>query len=146
MHTCVYVCCVHACVCLCACARVCLYCGYMQVWPPCKNAKISFLLPGLRLTSRVGQNHIYIYTVYIQYFWQGNITKYTVIYGVYIRFWPTLLTSKDRTCTSVCQIPMLMLYALPCVLVRGPCMCRWSALSVIGSTQTTQWSRRPPIV
>jgi len=33
---------------------------------------------------RVGQNHIY--TVYIWCFWQGNHQ----IYGVYIRFWPTL--------------------------------------------------------
>jgi len=42
-----------------------------------------------------------LYTVYIQYFWQGNpkytvvygvyiYPKYTVVYGVYIRFWPTL--------------------------------------------------------
>jgi len=30
-----------------------------------------------------------IYTVYIRYFWQGNFI-HTVIYGVYIRFWPTL--------------------------------------------------------
>jgi hypothetical protein len=37
--------------------------------------------------DRVGQNHIY--TVYVRYFWQEN-HKYTVIYGVYIRFWPTL--------------------------------------------------------
>jgi len=36
---------------------------------------------------RVGQNHMV--TVYIQYFGQ-NIYKYTVIYRVYIRFWPTL--------------------------------------------------------
>ena len=38
---------------------------------------------------RVGQNHIYIRCIY------GNlgreITKYTVIYGAYIRFWPTLV-------------------------------------------------------
>jgi len=27
--------------------------------------------------------------VYIRYFWQ-EITKYTVIYGVFIQFWPTL--------------------------------------------------------
>jgi len=64
--------------------------------------------------SRVGQNHIlYIYTVYIRYFWQGDhqiyvelartiyircisgffgteITKYTVIHGANIWFWPTL--------------------------------------------------------
>ena len=49
------------------------------------------LTPFFTLTSspkyRVGQNHIY--TVYIRYFWQGNYNC-TVIYGVYIRFWPTL--------------------------------------------------------
>jgi len=38
---------------------------------------------------RVGQNHIYIYGVYTVFF-GGEITKYTVIYGAYIRFWPTL--------------------------------------------------------
>ena len=37
------------------------------------------------IINRVGQNHIH--TVYIRYFWQGNHQ----IYGVYIRFWPTLL-------------------------------------------------------
>jgi hypothetical protein len=37
--------------------------------------------------ARVGQNHKY--TVHIRYFCR-EITKYTVIYGVYIRFWPTL--------------------------------------------------------
>jgi len=35
----------------------------------------------------LAQNHIY--TVYIRYFCR-EITKYTVIYGKYIRFWPTL--------------------------------------------------------
>jgi hypothetical protein len=41
------------------------------------------------LMHRVGQNHLYIQCIY------GNlgrkITKYTVVYGVFIRFWPTLL-------------------------------------------------------
>jgi len=41
---------------------------------------------------RVGQNHIY--TVYIYGIFGREITKYTVIYGVHIRFWPTL-----RMCT-----------------------------------------------
>jgi len=36
---------------------------------------------------RVGQNHIY--TVYIRIF-GSEFTKYTVIYGENIRFWPTL--------------------------------------------------------
>jgi len=41
-------------------------------------------------TCRVGQNHIH--TVYISNYiiFGREITKYTVIYGVYIRFWATL--------------------------------------------------------
>jgi hypothetical protein len=38
--------------------------------------------------ARVGQNHIY--TVYIYGIFGREIIKYTIIYGVYIRFWPTL--------------------------------------------------------
>ena len=30
--------------------------------------------------------------VHIQYFWQDNQQKYTVMYGAYTRFWPTLVT------------------------------------------------------
>jgi hypothetical protein len=37
---------------------------------------------------RVGQNHIYMRCIYV--FFGREITKYTVIYGVYLRFWPTL--------------------------------------------------------
>ena len=39
----------------------------------------------------VGQNHIYIQRVYS--ISGREITKYTVIYGVYIRFYPTLFVS-----------------------------------------------------
>jgi hypothetical protein len=40
-------------------------------------------------TVRVGQNHIY--GIWCMYGIFGReITKYTVIYGDYIRFWPTL--------------------------------------------------------
>jgi hypothetical protein len=39
---------------------------------------------------RVGQNHIYIYIQCIYGTFGREITKYTVIYGGYIRFWPTL--------------------------------------------------------
>jgi hypothetical protein len=42
------------------------------------------------IVFRVGQNHAY--TVYVRYFWLGNqITTETVIYGVRIRLWPTML-------------------------------------------------------
>jgi hypothetical protein len=37
---------------------------------------------------RVGHNYIYIRCIYGIF--GREITKYTVIYGVYIRFWPTL--------------------------------------------------------
>jgi hypothetical protein len=47
------------------------------------------------LKIRVGQNHIY--TVYIRYFGR-EITKYSVIYGVNIRFWPTLLKIERGVC------------------------------------------------
>jgi len=47
---------------------------------------------GLTHMSRVGQNHIYIRCIY-DIFGRG-ITKYTVIYGVYIRFWPILHMSN----------------------------------------------------
>ena len=44
---------------------------------------------------RVGQSHIY--TVYIQYYLQGNYRIYghiqTVYYGAYSRFWPNILIS-----------------------------------------------------
>ena len=41
--------------------------------------------------SRVGQNHLY--TLVIQYFWQGDYHMCTVMHSVYIRFWPTLYMS-----------------------------------------------------
>jgi hypothetical protein len=41
---------------------------------------------------------IYIYAVYIRYFWQGlcgifgrGITKYTTVYGAFIRLWPACM-------------------------------------------------------
>jgi hypothetical protein len=39
---------------------------------------------------RVGHNHIYIYTRCIYGIFGREFTKYTVIYNVYARFWPTL--------------------------------------------------------
>ena len=59
------------------------------IWPPhaqgraaCRSVHVCDLFVGLVRT-------VYIYTVYIRYFGR-EIIKYTVIYGVYIRFWPTL--------------------------------------------------------
>ena len=62
---------------------------------------------------RVGQNHIY--TVYIRYFWQENHQ----IYGVYIRFWPTLVVLY-----AVCSL-------WPALLVQAPrCTKRLEAVDV----------------
>jgi len=49
-----------------------------------------------QLITRVGQNYIYIYkyTVYIYGNFGRENTKYTVIYGAYIRFWQTLLITQ----------------------------------------------------
>jgi hypothetical protein len=45
-----------------------------------------------------GQNPIY--TVYIRFFGRET-TKYTVIYGVFIRFWPTLAMTIIVRCITV---------------------------------------------
>jgi hypothetical protein len=56
------------------------------------------------IINRVGQNHIH--TVYIRYFWQGN-HLISVIYGVYIRFWPTLIIQQLHCqFASHTQVPM----------------------------------------
>jgi len=56
-----------------------------------QKVELVFFFPSLLQLSiniyRVGQNHKC--TVYVQYFGR-EMTKYTVIYGAYIRFWPTL--------------------------------------------------------
>jgi hypothetical protein len=53
------------------------------------------------LICRVGQNHKYLRCIY------GIIgrlfTKYTVIYGVYIRFWPTLLIWLPHRCFEIAE-------------------------------------------
>jgi len=46
------------------------------------------------LVNRVGQNHIYIWCVYGIY--GREFTKYTVIYGAFIRYWPTLLVNTKE--------------------------------------------------
>jgi len=55
--------------------------------------------------NRVGRNHTY--TVYIRCF-SRDITKYTVINGAYIRFWPSLGMNGGKT-DSRKQITVLIL-------------------------------------
>jgi len=51
--------------------------------------------------SRIGQNHIYIYIWCIYGNFGRKITKYMVMYGVDIRFWPTLPITKNVNETHV---------------------------------------------
>jgi len=62
---------------------------------PCMNGHSACI-------SRVGHNHIYLFGVYTVFF-AGISSKYA-IYGVYIRFWPTLCISM-QTDTHRCTLP-----------------------------------------
>jgi hypothetical protein len=80
----VYVC---VCVRVCVCARVCVS----------QHASKRALCTkyGPSINNRFGQNHIY--TVYYGIFGR-EITKHTVIYEVYIWFWPTLVLMMIKVC------------------------------------------------
>ena len=56
------------------------------------SASVSVLRYGNANALNIGLARTIYITVYIRLFWQEspNIRKYTVIYGVYIGFWPTL--------------------------------------------------------
>ena len=65
--------------------------------------------------------HTYVYTVYISKFCRSEITKYTVIYGVYVRFWPTLYIDPSlciacileiKLCIAICALPPIQLATL----------------------------------
>jgi len=57
-----------------------------QTWDPSVDVDLHM--------CRVGQNHTYTDIRYIYGILGREIIKYTVIYGVYIRFWPTLHMCK----------------------------------------------------
>ena len=63
---------------------------YIHMYIRCTYGILSKHFTIHTVIYRVGRNHIY--TVCIQYFWQGN----NKIYGVYIRFWPTLVICHKR--------------------------------------------------
>ena len=78
------------------------------IWPPhaqgraaCRSVHVCDLFVGLVRT-------VYIYTVYIRYFGR-DVTKYMVIYGVYIRFWTTLFV-WHAVSICVCESSHLHLY------------------------------------
>jgi len=84
--------------------------------------------PGLyRHVGRVGQNHIY--TLYIYSNYGRELTKYTFIYGVYIRFWPTL---------HVSNVHALRVFPHACGCL---CSCKvWSAVGL--GTLWNKWRTR----
>ena len=58
-------------------------------------------------------------TIYIRCIYSNfgrKITKYTVIYGVYIRFWPTLHIQRMYVCVYVC-VRMCVLHTLTAIPV-----------------------------
>ena len=59
------------------------------------------------IIARVGQNHIYIRCIHGIF--GREITEFTVIYGVYIRFWPTLI---------IAQGPVTVFSTGPCAIIR----------------------------
>ena len=61
--------------------------------------------------SRVGQNHIYMRCIYGVI--SRELTKYTVIHSVYIRFWPTLLMRRTDATNTQKQVAALS-GLLPC--------------------------------
>jgi len=53
-------------------------------------------------------------TIYIRCIYSNfgrKITKYTVIYGVYIRFWPTLHIQRMYVCVYVCVRMCVIAYS-----------------------------------
>ena len=99
MYVCMRVC-VYMCVCMYVCMRVCLHvCVYMYVCA-CACACASWPTPG-RDTPRIGlartpEPYIYRYIRCTYGNFGREITIHTVIYGVYIRFWPTLPKENNR--------------------------------------------------
>jgi hypothetical protein len=77
----------------------------------------------------VGQNYIYIYD-----FFGREITRYTVIYGVYIRFWPTLhMCLLYVWCAHDTRVSVFM-HVCVCMCVYVPacvcvCKCVWACVS-----------------
>jgi len=99
-------------------AERCVVCrvGQSRLNAPCLILFLVVSLPKVPYIIRVGQNHMY--TVYVQYFWQGISTKYTVIYGAYIRFWPTLYIHcmyRDLTNPSCVRCARLNSLVVGCV-------------------------------
>ena len=64
-----------------------------------KRPYVHLLLVKVEDVTRVGQDHIYIW--YVRGIFGREITKYTVKYGVYTQFWPTLGTTQcEHACTD----------------------------------------------
>ena len=102
--------------------------------------------PYLWHICRVGHN--LTYTVYVRYFWQGNhqiyghirciygifgreITKYMVIYGAYVRFWPTLgvLHYPQKSALQSMKHTQVRQWAQASLLCIVPCPLRFAGPS-----------------
>ena len=70
-----------------------------------RSGEHGFLPIAVRM-ARVGRNHMYTCTVYVQHFEQGN-QQYTAMYSVHIRFWPTLGMAYGMSCIQtrfICRL------------------------------------------
>ena len=80
-----------------------LLCHFLGDWMCCLtvwNRLLQVTVKGLQVI-RVGQNRINIRCIYGIF--GREITKYTVTYGVYIRFWPTLQVTVVDSQTGTCR-------------------------------------------
>jgi len=108
----------------------------------------SVLWGNLDTITRIGQNPIY--TVCIRYFGR-EITKYTVIYCAYMRFWPTLIITHHGSETT--------LRYLTCIFFKTSTWFRkassdityryvhsWKASTVYSTQVVTLWYRAPEVL
>ena len=103
------------CTCMCVCARV--VCVYVIVYV----ARVYVCPCVYTHMCRVGQNHIPIRCIYG--ILGREITKYTIIYGVYKRFWPTLyMCACANVYVHVC-VCMSCVFTCACV-----CACIYACM------------------
>jgi len=72
--------------------KIASHVAYQPRGPSRTHCQNDTSVPKEWLVYRVGQNHMYTVCIRCVYGVFGReFTIYTVIYGVYLRFWPTLL-------------------------------------------------------
>ena len=72
-----------------------------------------------------------VYTV----FFGREITKYTVMYGVYVRFWPTLCVCVCSNAVTTCLLQSVVVKCCPegprCLLSPPSCLCAYDRFNVL---------------